>query len=103
MPVTILVISLPEKKKKIYFQYKIYQPLQSFSVTLESHYKHVGGNRITNIKGLWSFLGDHVEDLFRVRDPVGNSQIFVPAAQLCTDVIQCDSFVTVALRKQKPQ
>lgn len=42
---------------------------------------------ITDIKGLWSFLGEQVEDLLSVGDSVGNSKIFVPAAQLCTDII----------------
>lgn len=101
MPVTILVISLPEKKKKIYFQHKLQQPLESFSATLESHYEHIGSNHITDIKGLWGFLGNHVEDLFGVRDPVGNSQVFIPAAQFCTDVVQCNSLVTVALWGEK--
>lgn len=56
---------------------------------------------ITNIKRLWSFLGDHVEDLLSVGDSVGNSKIFVSATQLCTDVIQSNSFVTVTLKKQQ--
>lgn len=28
---------------------------------------------ITDIKGLWSLLGEHVENLLGVRDSVGNS------------------------------
>lgn len=55
---------------------------------------------ITDIKGLWSFLGEQVEDLLSIGDSVYNSQVFVSAAQLCTDVIQSDPLVSVALRGQ---
>lgn len=53
----------------------------------------------TNIKGLRSLLGQHVEDLLSVRHSVKNSEVFVPAAQLCTDVIQSNSLVAVTLQK----
>lgn len=85
----------------MYSQHKLHQPVESFSATLESYDEHIGRTDITNIKGLWSFLGNHVEDLFGVWDPVGNSQVFVPAAQFCTDVVQSNSLVTVALRRRK--
>lgn len=54
----------------------------------------------TNIKCLWRFLGEQIKHLFSVGDSVGNSQIFVPAAQLCTDVIQSNSLVTIALKSK---
>lgn len=54
---------------------------------------------ITNIKGLWSFLGEQIKDLLSVGDSVGNSEIFVPAAQLCTNIIQSNSFVAVTLQE----
>jgi len=52
----------------------------------------------TNIKGLWSLLGEHVEDLFGVGDSVDDSEVFVPAAQLSTDVIQSNSLVSITLK-----
>lgn len=55
---------------------------------------------ITNIKGLWSLLSEQVEDFFSVGDSVGNSQVFVSAAQLCTNVIQSNSLVAVTLPGQ---
>ncbi len=58
---------------------------------------------ITNIKGLWSLLGEQVEDLFSVGDSVGNSQVFVPAAQLCTDIIESDPLVAVTLQGQNKE
>lgn len=60
-----------------------------------------GAASITNIKGLWSFLSEQVEDLLSVGDSVGNSKIFVPAAQLCTDVIQSNTFVAVSLQEEE--
>lgn len=53
---------------------------------------------ITNIKSLWSLLGEQVEDLLSVGDSVDNSQIFVPAAQLCTDIIQSNPLVAITLQ-----
>ncbi len=58
---------------------------------------------ITNIKGLRSFLGEQVEDLLSVRDSVGNSEVFVPAAQLCTDIIQSNSLVPITLQEQNKE
>lgn len=58
---------------------------------------------ITNIKGLWSLLGEQVEDFLSVGDSVGNSQVFVPAAQLCTDIIQSNSLVAITLQGQNPE
>lgn len=54
---------------------------------------------VTDIKGLRGFLCEQVEDLLRVWNSVGNSKVFVPAAQLSTDVVQRDSFVAVTLWK----
>lgn len=51
----------------------------------------------TNVKGFWSFLGEQIEDLLSVGDSVGNSEVFVPAAQLRTDVIKCNSLVSITL------
>lgn len=56
---------------------------------------------ITNIKGLWGVLGEQVEDLLGIGDPVGDSQIFVPAAQLCTDIIQSNALVAITLQGKK--
>ena len=53
---------------------------------------------ITNVEGLWGLLGEQVEDLLSVWDSVDDSQVFVPAAQLCTDVIQGDPLVAVTLQ-----
>lgn len=61
---------------------------------------YLGAACITNIKGLWSLLGEQVEDLFSVGDSVGDSQVFVPAAELCTDIIQSNSLVAVTLQRQ---
>lgn len=58
---------------------------------------------LTNIKGLWSLLGEQVEDLLSVGDSVGNSQVFVPAAQLCTDIIQSNPLVAVTLHGQNKE
>lgn len=58
---------------------------------------------ITNIKCLWSLLGEQVEDLLSVGDSVGNSQVFVSAAQLCTDIIQSNSLVAVTLQRQNKE
>lgn len=55
---------------------------------------------VTDIKGLRGFLCEQVEDLLRVWNSVGNSKVFVPAAQLSTDVVQRDSFVAVTLWKK---
>lgn len=63
-------------------------------------YVYFGAVCITNIKGLWSLLGEQVEDLLSVGDSVDNSQVFVPAAQLCTDIIQSDPLVAVTLQGQ---
>lgn len=55
---------------------------------------------ITNIKGLRSLLGEQVEDLLSVGDSVGDPQVFVSAAQLCSDIIQSDPLVAVTLHAQ---
>lgn len=55
----------------------------------------------TNIKGFGSFLGEQIEDLLGVGDSVGNSEVFVPAAQLSADVIKCNPFVSIALTREK--
>lgn len=51
----------------------------------------------TNVEGLWSLFGEHIKDLLGVWDSVGNSQIFVPAAQLRTDIIQSYPLVAITL------
>lgn len=61
----------------------------------------IGAVSITDIKGLWSFLSEQVEDLLSIGDSVGNSEIFVSAAQLCTDVIQSNTFVAVTLQEEE--
>lgn len=58
---------------------------------------------LTNIKGLWSLLGEQVEHLLSVRDSVGNSQVFVSAAQLCTNIIQSNSLVAITLQEQNKE
>lgn len=52
----------------------------------------------TNIKGLRSLFGEQVEDLLSVGSSVGNSQVFVSTAQLCSNIIQSNSFVSITLK-----
>lgn len=58
---------------------------------------------LTYVEGLWSLLSEQVEHLLGVGESVGNSQVFVPAAQLCTDIIKSDSLVSVTLQSKRKE
>lgn len=51
----------------------------------------------TDIEGFRGLLSEQVKDLLCVGGSVWGSQVFIPTAEFSTDVIQCDSLITVAL------
>lgn len=58
---------------------------------------------LTDIKGLWSLLGEQVEHFLSIGDSVGNSKVFVSAAQLGTNIIQSNSLVAITLQEQNKE